>query len=57
MLLVTGREVKAAGTPSDPGRLALVESLDEVERVWQPLTDPGTGSRGRSDGGGQISLR
>ena len=33
VLLVTGREVKAAGTPSDLGRLALVETLDEVERA------------------------
>jgi threonine synthase len=33
VLLVTGREVKAAGAPSDRGRLALVESLDEVERA------------------------
>ena len=33
VLLVTGREVKAAGGPSDLGRLALVDTLDEVERA------------------------
>jgi threonine synthase len=32
-LLVTGREVKAGGAPIDSGRVNLVESLDEVERV------------------------
>ena len=31
VLLVTGREVKA-GTPADPARVAVVETLDEVER-------------------------
>jgi threonine synthase len=29
---VTGREVKATG-PADPGRVAVVERLDEVERA------------------------
>jgi threonine synthase len=33
VLLVTGREVKASGAPTDPGRVTLVERLDEVERV------------------------
>jgi threonine synthase len=33
VLLVTGREVKAGGAPTDPGRVNLVERLDEVERV------------------------
>ncbi len=33
VLLVTGREVKAVGAPTDPGRVNLVETLDEVERV------------------------
>jgi threonine synthase len=33
VLLVTGREVKAGGAPTDPGRVNLVEGLDEVERV------------------------
>jgi threonine synthase len=33
VLLVTGREVKAGGAPTDPGRVTLVEKLDEVERV------------------------
>ena len=32
VLLVTGREVKATG-PADPGRVAVVERLDEVERA------------------------
>jgi threonine synthase len=33
VLLVTGREVKAGGAPTDPGRVTLVERLDEVERL------------------------
>ena len=33
VLLVTGREVKAGGAPTDPGGVNLVERLDEVERV------------------------
>jgi len=33
VLLVTGREVKAGGAPSDLGRVAVVERLDEVERA------------------------
>jgi threonine synthase len=33
VLLVTGREVTAGG-PADPGRVAVVETLDEVDRVW-----------------------
>ena len=33
VLLVTGREVKAAGSPSERGRVAIVESLDDVERA------------------------
>ena len=33
VLLVTGREVKAGGAPTDPGRVNLVETLDQVERV------------------------
>jgi threonine synthase len=33
VLLVTGREVKAGGAPSDPRRVTLVERLDEVERA------------------------
>ncbi len=33
VLLVTGREVKAGGGPPDLGRVAVVESLDEVERT------------------------
>ena len=33
VLLVTGREVKAGGAPTDPGRVNLVEGLDEIERV------------------------
>lgn len=32
VLLVTGREVKA-GAPADPSRVAVVEALDEVDRV------------------------
>jgi threonine synthase len=32
VLLVTGRE-KAAGAPADPGRVAVAERLDEVERA------------------------
>ncbi|WP_233159740.1 pyridoxal-phosphate dependent enzyme [Pseudonocardia sp. MH-G8] len=32
VLLVTGREVTAGG-PADPGRVAVVETLDEVERA------------------------
>jgi len=33
VLLVTGREVKAGGAPTDPRRVNLVETLDQVERV------------------------
>jgi threonine synthase len=33
VLLVTGREVKASGPPTDPGRVAVVDSLDEVQRT------------------------
>jgi threonine synthase len=33
VLLVTGREIKAGGAPADLGRVAVVENLDEVERV------------------------
>jgi len=33
VLLVTGRETKAGGGPAEPSRLAVVETLDEVERV------------------------
>ena len=33
VLLVTGREVKAGGAPTHPGRVNLVERLDEVERL------------------------
>jgi threonine synthase len=33
VLLVTGREVKAGGGPAGPGRVAVVERLDEVERT------------------------
>jgi threonine synthase len=33
VLLVTGRETKAGGGPTEPSRLAVVETLDEVERV------------------------
>ncbi|MBB5897992.1 threonine synthase [Kutzneria kofuensis] len=33
VLLVTGREVKAGGGPAGPGRVAVVEGLDEVERA------------------------
>jgi threonine synthase len=33
VLLVTGGEVKAGGAPTDPGRVNLVEGLDEIERV------------------------
>ena len=33
VLLVTGREVKAAAAPAQHGRVAPVESLDDVERV------------------------
>ena len=33
VLLVTGREVKAGGGPTDLGRVAVVERLDEVERT------------------------
>lgn len=33
VLLVTGREIKAAGAPTDHARVALVETLDEVERA------------------------
>ena len=33
VLLVTGREVKAGGAPTDLGRVAVVERLDEVERA------------------------
>ena len=33
VLLVTGREVKVGGAPTDLGRVAVVERLDEVERV------------------------
>jgi threonine synthase len=33
VLLVTGREVKVGGAPADLGRVAVVERLDEVERV------------------------
>ncbi|MFD1534136.1 threonine synthase [Pseudonocardia aurantiaca] len=33
VLLVTGREVKAAGPPADPSRVAVVEKLDEVEQA------------------------
>ncbi len=33
VLLVTGREVKAAGPPADPGRVAVVDKLDEVEQA------------------------
>ena len=33
VLLVTGREIKAAGAPTDHGRVAVVETLDEVERA------------------------
>lgn len=32
-LLVTGREVKASGTPADPSRVAVAGNLDEVERA------------------------
>jgi threonine synthase len=33
VLLVTGREVKAGGAPTDPRRVNLVETLDAVERM------------------------
>jgi threonine synthase len=33
VLLVTGREVKAAATPTDHDRVAVVERLEEVERA------------------------
>jgi threonine synthase len=33
VLLVTGREVKAGGAPADRSRVAVVETLDEVERA------------------------
>jgi threonine synthase len=33
VLLVTGREVKAAGSPAEQRRVAVVESLDDVERA------------------------
>ncbi|MFL5513554.1 MAG: pyridoxal-phosphate dependent enzyme [Gemmatimonadales bacterium] len=33
VVLVTGREVKAGGAPTDPRRVNLVETLDQVERV------------------------
>lgn len=33
VLLVTGREVKAGGAPTDPRRANLAETLDAVERV------------------------
>jgi hypothetical protein len=33
VLLVTGREVKVGGAPADLGRVAVVETLDEVERA------------------------
>jgi threonine synthase len=33
VLLVTGREVKVGGAPTDLGRVAVVETLDEVERA------------------------
>jgi threonine synthase len=33
VLLVTGREVKASGGPTELGRVAVVEKLDEVERA------------------------
>jgi threonine synthase len=33
VLLVTGREVKASGTPAAPGQVSVAERLDEVERA------------------------
>ncbi len=33
VLLVTGREVKASGAPTYPGRVTVVERFDEVERA------------------------
>jgi threonine synthase len=33
VLLVTGREVKVGGAPTDLGRVAVVGGLDEVERA------------------------
>jgi threonine synthase len=33
VLLVTGREVKVGGAPTEPGRVAVVERLDQVERA------------------------
>jgi threonine synthase len=33
VLLVTGREVKVGGAPAEPGRVAVVERLEEVERA------------------------
>jgi threonine synthase len=33
VLLVTGREVKVGGVPPDLGRVAVTETLDEVERA------------------------
>ena len=33
VLLVTGREVKVSGAPADLSRVAVVETLDEVDRA------------------------
>lgn len=33
VLLVTGREVKASGAPTDQGRVTVVDTLDEVDRA------------------------
>ncbi|HWJ52564.1 MAG TPA: pyridoxal-phosphate dependent enzyme [Propionibacteriaceae bacterium] len=35
VLLVTGREVKTGGEPTNLGRIAVVETLDQVERVLE----------------------
>jgi threonine synthase len=39
VLLVTGREVKAGGAPTDSRRVNLVQTLDEVERVLADDSD------------------
>jgi hypothetical protein len=45
VLLVTGREVKAGGAPTDSRRVNLVQTLDEVERL---LADDSDGAARRT---------
>jgi len=55
VLLVTGREIKVGGAPPGLGRVAVVETLDVVERaltVSRPSAAAPRTARGRPRAGG-----